>query len=84
MKGKASNKKKISKKYGVRYGSRLRKIVNTIEVMQKAKYVCEACGKKAVKRQVVGIWKCKICKHTFAGAAYGPRSTKLGSEAMRN
>jgi large subunit ribosomal protein L37Ae len=35
-----------------------------------------------VKRESVGIWKCKKCGHTFAGGAYMP-STKLGVVAKR-
>lgn len=37
---------------------------------QKSKYECEACGKKTVKREAVGIWKCKSCRRVFAGGSY--------------
>ncbi|OQS54293.1 60S ribosomal protein [Ecytonucleospora hepatopenaei] len=64
----------ITGKYGCRYGSTLRKTIKAIEESQHKKYICVACGKKAVKRKAVGIWKCKRCPHAFAGAAYAPSS----------
>ncbi|KAI5175276.1 large subunit ribosomal protein L37Ae [Pancytospora epiphaga] len=72
----ASTKKVgITGKFGARYGSTLRKRVKSIEVSQHSRYICEACGKKGVKRVCVGIWKCSGCEHKFAGAAYAPTST---------
>jgi large subunit ribosomal protein L37Ae len=35
-----------------------------------------------VKRESVGVWKCKKCGYTFAGGAYMP-VTKLGVVAKR-
>ena len=64
----------ITGKYGARYGSTLRKRMKPFEESQHAKYECTACGKMAVKRVVVGVWQCRICKHKYAGAAYSPRS----------
>ncbi|RVD92006.1 60S ribosomal L37A [Tubulinosema ratisbonensis] len=61
-------------KYGVRYGSSLRKRIKTIEVSQHSTYECKACGKTAVKRKVVGIWSCKACRFTFAGGAFAPNT----------
>jgi large subunit ribosomal protein L37Ae len=57
-------------KYGVRYGSSLRKQVKKMEITQHAKYTCTFCGKDTVKRTAVGIWKCKGCKKTIAGGAW--------------
>lgn len=56
--------------FGARYGSTLRKRMKAVLETQKDKYVCEACGKKAIKRKAVGIWKCKSCRRIFAGGAY--------------
>lgn len=64
----------ITGKYGARYGSTLRKIMKTVEESQHRKYVCNACGKLSVRRSCVGLWKCRSCKHKFAGAAYSPIS----------
>lgn len=57
-------------KYGTRYGASLRKQIKKIEITQHSKYTCSFCGKDCVKREVVGIWKCKACKKTVAGGAY--------------
>ena len=68
--GKRTKKVGITGKYGTRYGSTLRKLMRKIEVSQHSTYRCSFCGKNAVKRTVVGIWKCKACKKTVAGGAY--------------
>ena len=57
-------------KYGTRYGASLRKQIKKIEISQHAKYTCMFCGKQAMKRSAVGIWKCKACHKTVAGGAY--------------
>ncbi|KAG0005032.1 60S ribosomal protein L43 [Modicella reniformis] len=57
-------------KYGVRYGASLRKQVKKMEITQHSKYTCTFCGRDAVKRQAVGIWKCRGCKKTMAGGAW--------------
>ncbi|KAK0614100.1 ribosomal L37ae protein family-domain-containing protein [Immersiella caudata] len=60
----------IAGKYGVRYGSSLRKQMRRLETPQHARYPCTFCGKKSVKRVSVGIWKCHRCKKTMTGGAY--------------
>ncbi|CAH2449877.1 60S ribosomal protein L43-B [Komagataella phaffii CBS 7435] len=67
---KRTKKVGIAGKYGVRYGSSLRKQCKKLETQQHAKYDCAFCGKKTVKRQATGIWSCKACKKTVAGGAY--------------
>ncbi|KAF2994935.1 60S ribosomal protein L43 [Epicoccum nigrum] len=67
---KRTKKVGITGKYGTRYGASLRKQVKKMEVTQHARYVCQFCGKNAVKRQAVGIWNCKSCRKTTAGGAY--------------
>ncbi|KAK4687046.1 large subunit ribosomal protein L37Ae, partial [Tremellales sp. Uapishka_1] len=73
---KRTKKVGITGKYGTRYGASLRKTVKKMEITQHARYACPSCGKNAVKRTAVGIWKCKGCAKTFAGGAYS-----LGSPA---
>jgi large subunit ribosomal protein L37Ae len=41
-----------------------------MEISQHSKYLCVFCGKTAIKRSVVGIWKCARCQKTQAGGAY--------------
>ena len=54
---KRTKKVGITGKYGTRYGASLRKIVKKMEVSQHSKYICSFCGKEAMKRKAVGIWK---------------------------
>ncbi|KAJ3025660.1 UNVERIFIED_CONTAM: 60S ribosomal protein L43 [Siphonaria sp. JEL0065] len=67
---KRTKKVGVTGKYGTRYGASLRKQVKKFEISQHAKYTCTFCGKDAVKRTAVGIWKCKGCKKTLAGGAW--------------
>ncbi|CAH6718154.1 60S ribosomal protein L43-B [[Candida] jaroonii] len=67
---KRTRKVGITGKFGVRYGSSLRKQTKKMEVQQHAKYDCSFCGKKTVKRGATGIWKCSACRKTVAGGAY--------------
>jgi large subunit ribosomal protein L37Ae len=65
----------IPGKYGVRYGSSLRRQIKKIEISQHSRYTCTFCGKDAVKRQSVGIWECKACKKVIAGGAWTVSTT---------
>lgn len=60
----------ITGKYGTRYGAKLRKQVKAIEILQRSKYTCPFCGKNAMRRAAVGIWRCKGCRRTVAGGAW--------------
>ncbi|XYA00450.1 60S ribosomal protein L43 [Meyerozyma guilliermondii] len=60
----------ITGKFGVRYGSSLRRQTKKLEVQQHAKYDCSFCGKRTVQRGAAGIWTCKSCRKTVAGGAY--------------
>lgn len=59
-------------KYGTRYGASLRKQVKKMEITQHATYTCPFCGKSSVRREAVGIWKCKAktCNKIIAGGAW--------------
>jgi large subunit ribosomal protein L37Ae len=56
--------------WSIRYGVNLRKRYTAVQKDKKMRYVCEACGKAAVRRISTGIWKCRHCGATFAGGAY--------------
>ena len=70
--GKRTKKVGIVGKYATRYGASLRKMVKKIEISQHDTYVCPFCGKRAMKRTVVGIWNCKKCTKVVAGGARTP------------
>ena len=68
---------------GPRYGSTVRKrYIKVMEEMKKP-HKCPQCGFSRVKRESVGIWKCKKCGFTYTGGAYTP-ITKLGIVAKRS
>merc|ERR1712080_24372 len=67
---KRTKKVGITGKFGVRYGSSLRRQTKKLEVQQHPKYDCSFCGKRTVQRGAAGIWFCKSCRKTVAGGAY--------------
>ena len=73
-----------SKRYGPRYGRRLRQKVETVEAMQKTAYQCPFCHKNAVKRMAVGIWQCPKCAAVFTGKAYTlPKKASVEAETKQ-
>jgi large subunit ribosomal protein L37Ae len=68
--------------FGPRYGSTVRKRYIRVIAGLKKPHRCPQCGLVRVKRESVGVWKCKKCGYTFAGGAYIP-VTKLGVVAKR-
>ena len=67
---------------GTRYGSTVRKRYTKVIDGLRKRHRCPQCGFAKVKRESVGIWKCKKCSYTFTGGAYLP-VTKLGIIAKR-
>lgn len=67
-----TKKVRMAGRFGPRYGLRVRRTLIKIEELQRRKYVCERCGKKAVKRVGTGIWECRSCGYKFAGGTYIP------------
>ena len=60
----------ITGKYGTRYGSKLRKQVKALEILERSKNICPFCGKTTIKRQAAGIWKCRACRRSIAGGCW--------------
>ena len=71
-----------SRGLGARYGSTVRKRYVRVTAGLKKAHRCPQCGFLRVKRESVGVWKCRKCGYTFAGGAYIP-VTKLGVVAKR-
>jgi len=67
---------------GPRYGATVRKRYIEVVTKMKAPQKCPQCSSKTVKRQSVGVWKCRKCGFTFTGGAY-VSSTKIGTMARR-
>lgn len=67
---------------GTRYGSTVRKRYVKIITELKKPHRCPQCGFLRVRRESVGVWKCRKCDYTFSGGAYTP-VTKLGVVAKR-
>jgi len=70
-------------RFGVRYGSKVRKLVADIEERMRQGYKCPECGIMAIRRTDTGIWSCKKCNHTFSGGTYVPK-TSVGLVATRS
>ena len=80
--GKRTKKVGPTRGLGARYGATVRKrYVEIVSSLKKA-HKCPQCGVVAVRRQSVGVWRCRKCGFTFAGGAYTP-VTKLGAVARR-
>ena len=60
----------ITGKYSTRYDQKLIKQVKAIEILQRVKSICPFCGKKSIKRQATGIWRCRGCRRAIAGGAW--------------
>ena len=65
-----TKKVKASGRYGVRYGSRLRKRIREIDSTAKGSHRCPRCRIFAVRKESVGIWQCRKCNKKFTGKAY--------------
>jgi large subunit ribosomal protein L37Ae len=67
---------------GTRYGSTVRKRYTKVIDGMRKRHRCPQCAFAKVKRESVGVWKCRKCGYTFTGGAYLP-VTKLGVVAKR-
>lgn len=80
--GRKTKKVGSTRGLGPRYGSTVRKRYVRVIAGLKKPHRCPQCGFVRVKRESIGVWKCKKCDYTFAGGAYIP-VTKLGVVAKR-
>lgn len=60
----------ITGKYGVRYGSSLRKRAKICMEQKRKKYECRFCDKFNVRWMAIGLWKCKGCQKVMSGGEY--------------
>ncbi|HIG93178.1 TPA: 50S ribosomal protein L37ae [Candidatus Woesearchaeota archaeon] len=59
-----------TRRFGPRYGRKVKVRLTKIEVEQHSQHPCPYCSKKGVKRIAMGIWNCPKCDAKFAGKAY--------------
>lgn len=59
-----------TKRFGPRYGRRIKEKLGKIEAERNKKHICPYCRKAGVKRKSAGIWHCLKCKNEFTGFAY--------------
>ncbi len=58
------------KRFGPRYGKRIKDKLAKIEQKQKMPNKCPYCKKMSAERTAAGIWECRKCNAKFAGGAY--------------
>ncbi len=63
-------KYKSTKRFGPRYGRKLKERFGKIEIEQRKKHKCPYCSAPKVKRIAIGIWQCRKCGSKFTGKAY--------------
>jgi large subunit ribosomal protein L37Ae len=80
--GKRTKKVGPTRGLGPRYGATVRKRYIKVFTELRTPHVCPRCGFQRVRRESVGVWKCRKCGFTYTGGAYTP-TTKLGVVAKR-
>ena len=70
--GKAITGLTSAKRFGARYGRRIKELFENAEKSQRQDHKCPYCHAIRVRRLAVGIWTCKKCCTTFTGKAYVP------------
>lgn len=58
------------KRFGARYGRKIKERFGKIEKEQRKRQKCPYCSALKVKRVAMGIWKCGRCNAKFTGKAY--------------
>lgn len=69
------------KRFGARYGRKLKLKFSKIEAEQRKLHKCPYCNRIAVRRAAVGIWNCKKCNAKFTGKAYSVSRKIITKEA---
>jgi len=73
-----------AKRFGARYGRRLKNKLAAIEKLSRGKQPCPYCKRLAVKRLSTGIYTCLKCKAKFTGGAYvASRKMAMQSEMSK-
>jgi large subunit ribosomal protein L37Ae len=65
-----AEKFKAMKRFGARYGRKMKERFGKIEKEQRKYHKCPYCAAVKVKRLAIGIWNCRKCGAKFTGKAY--------------
>jgi large subunit ribosomal protein L37Ae len=68
------------KRFGARYGRKVKLKLAKIEAVQRGKHRCPYCHAINVKRLSAGIWNCRKCGAKFTGKAYSIKKTIIAEE----
>ena len=71
------------KRFGPRYGRRVKHRLAKIETVQKGKHQCPYCHSWKVRRVSTGIWNCGKCNSKFTGKAYTIKKVIVGEEEKK-
>jgi len=71
-----------TRRFGARYGKRVRDRLRTIERTDSKSQLCPYCRKPKVKRLSLGIFQCNKCKAKFTGKAYSLRKRKIKTKTQ--
>jgi large subunit ribosomal protein L37Ae len=73
-----------TKRFGTRYGKKLKDKIGKIEEERRLGNKCPYCHKPKIKRIAAGIWECTKCRSKFAGKAYsiGEKKITVAVEAV--
>ena len=60
------------RRFGARYGTKVRAKLGMVESASKKMHKCPYCNHPGVKRLSLGIYECRKCASKFTGKAYTP------------
>ncbi|MBW2974331.1 50S ribosomal protein L37ae [Candidatus Woesearchaeota archaeon] len=72
------------KRFGARYGRRIKERFAKIEHEQRKRQKCPYCSAQKVKRIAAGIWGCRKCGVKFSGRAYTLSKKAVGGNKIEN
>ena len=70
------DKLKGARRFGARYGARVKHKFAKIEAEQRKTHKCPYCHYVKVRRISTGVWNCKKCGALFTGKAYTPGTSQ--------
>jgi|TARA_B100002003_G_scaffold66470_1_gene61761 large subunit ribosomal protein L37Ae len=71
-----------TKRFGPRYGRKLKEKFADAEAGHRGRHKCPYCGKNNARRIAAGIWTCKSCNVKFTGRAYSIGKKSVTTEAV--